>query len=80
MKINAIKSLVENHSLSTLQEQIEHLENEAEPTVEIEGTDEGEKFTHVLGAIWIHEQMLENSTDFKTELRNFTQRVRGSIS
>ena len=80
MNISAIKKLVESHDLVTLQQLQNELEEEKELSHEVEGEDEGEKLTHLLGAIWIKEQMFEKASDFKTELRNFTSRVRGSMS
>jgi hypothetical protein len=47
---------------------------------EVEGSDEGEKLTHILAAIWILEQMESTRVDFKTALREYTQKVRESIS
>jgi hypothetical protein len=80
MKIDAIKKLVENHDLEMLQQLQNQLEEEQPLSHEVDGEDEGEKLTHLLGAIWVKEQMAANGTEFKTELRNFTSRVRGSIS
>lgn len=80
MNISAIKQLVDNHDLVTLQMLQSELEEEKPLSHEVIGEDEGEQLTHLLGAIWIKEQMFENGTDYKTELRNFTSRVRGSIS
>ncbi|MGZ5282053.1 MAG: DUF6952 family protein [Bacteroidia bacterium] len=80
MNISAIKKLVDNHDLATLQQLQNELEEEQPLSHDVEGEDEGEKLTHLLGAIWIKEQMAANGTDYKTELRNFTSRVRGSIS
>lgn len=80
MKIPAIKSLVEEHTLENLHEMQHCLENEIELHHHVEGEDEGEKLTHVLAAIWIKTEMAAKSSDFKTELRNFTSKVRNSIS
>ena len=80
MKINAIKDLVENHSKETIEELTRQLENGEPLSHEVGGDDEGEQLTHLLGASWIMQQIEEKGTDFKTELRNFTARVRGSIS
>lgn len=80
MKINAIKKLVEEYDLTQLQSLVDKLENEQPLDMPVEGEDEGEQLTHLLGAIWIKEQMQLNGTDYKTELRNFTGRVRGSMA
>jgi hypothetical protein len=54
--------------------------NELAPSIAIEGKDEGEQLTHVLAAIQILEDVRDNSIDVRTALRNYTQRVRNSIS
>jgi hypothetical protein len=80
MKIPVIKKLVEEVSLENLQKSEEQILN-GEPTIiEIEGDDEGEQLTHVLAAIFILEDMKINHNDFRTSLRNYSQKVRKSIS
>jgi hypothetical protein len=80
MKVPVIKKIIETYNLTELNKAQESLENEQMPEIEIEGEDEGEQLTHVLAGIWILEQVEANNTDIKTELRNYTQRVRNSIS
>ncbi|WP_205501238.1 DUF6952 family protein [Rufibacter psychrotolerans] len=80
MKIPAIKKLVETQTIERLREAEEQLINEETPAFEIDGEDEGEKLTHVFGAIWILNHMQDHGSDFKTALREFTQKVRVSIS
>ena len=80
MKIPAIKKLVETQSIEALREAEEQLINEEIPAFEIEGADEGEQLTHVFGAIWILNHMGDHNVDFKTALREFTQKVRISIN
>ncbi|GGK89368.1 hypothetical protein ACD591_18445 [Rufibacter glacialis] len=80
MKIPAIKKLVETQTIEALREAEEQLINEETPAFEIEGADEGEQLTHVFGAIWILNHMQDHNADFKTALREFTQKVRVSIS
>ena len=80
MKINAIKDLVENYELSEIETLTNQLENGEVLSQAVGGEDEGEQLTHLLGAAWIVQQMQQNGTDFKTEIRNFSARVRGSIS
>ncbi len=53
---------------------------EQELQIEVEGEDEGEQLTHVLAAVWILNQMHHQQVDFKTALREYTQKVRTSIS
>jgi len=80
MKIPVIKKLVENHSLEALRQAEAALANEETPAIDIQGEDEGEKLTHAFAAMYIHEQMEKEGIDFKTALRQYTQKVRVSIS
>ncbi len=80
MKLGAIKDLVENMDLTTLRILQDDLENERQLSHPVPGEGAGEQLTHLMAAIWIREQMETKGTDLKTELRNFTARVRDSIS
>lgn len=80
MKIPTIKKLAEAHSLAELKAAEEALYNEETPAVEIPGEDEGEQLTHVLAAVYIKEHMAEHGSDLKTALREYTVKVRNSIS
>lgn len=80
MKIPAIRKLASDYDLETLKKLEEEIENGKKPHQPVDGDDEGDQLTHVSGAIWVKEQMASNNSDLKTELRNFSKRVRGSIS
>ena len=80
MKIPAIKLLVENHTIEELQQAENNLLNEKPLAIEVKGDDEGEQLTHILAAIWIKHQMSEQNVEFTAALRQYTQRVRVSIS
>ena len=80
MQIAIIKQLAETHTTAELVEAEQALMNEQSPAIPVEGKDEGEQLTHVLAAIEIHNDMEKNKMDFRTALRNYTQRVRNSIS
>jgi hypothetical protein len=80
MKIPAIKRLVESQTLHTLLEAEEALLDERQPDFEVEGEDEGEQLTHVFAAIFILNHMQDHNTDFTTALREYTKKVRVSIS
>lgn len=80
MQIPVIKHLSESYNLEQLKAAEEALMNELTPSIAIEGKDEGEQLTHVLAAIQILEDVRDNSIDVRTALRNYTQRVRNSIS
>lgn len=79
MKVPAIRKLLKV-DIELLRKAEEDLALEQTPEIEIEGADEGEKLTHVFGAIWIKEQMASGEMDEKTALRAFTQKVRSSIN
>lgn len=80
MKIAIIKSLAESHSLDELRAAEQSLLEEQAPAIKVEGDDEGEQLTHVLAAIAIKEDMTKTGCDLKTAVRNYSQRVRKSIS
>lgn len=79
MQIPIIKKLVESYSLIQLKDAEDAMMEEQKPAIEIEGKDEGECLTHVLASIYIKEKM-EQGTAFNQALRDFSQRVRNSIS
>ncbi|MHA6248531.1 DUF6952 family protein [Pontibacter sp. CAU 1760] len=80
MKIPAIKKLVETYTLQELMTAEEAIVEEQQPAIEVAGEDEGEQLTHVLAAVWILNDMEDNGSDFKTALREYTKKVRVSIS
>lgn len=80
MKVPCIKHLVETQSIGSLREAEEQLINEEKTAFEIEGDDEGEKLTHVFAAIWILNHMNDTGAAFPAALREFTKKVRVSIS
>jgi hypothetical protein len=80
MKIPVIKQLVEAHSVQELRAAEDALLDEQTPAIEIPGDDEGEQLTHVLAAVWIHHYMDEHAVVFPVALREYTKKVRVSIS
>jgi hypothetical protein len=80
MQIPIIKKLVEAYSLSQLNDAEAAMMDEQKPAIEVEGKDEGECLTHVLAAIYIKDKMENHATPFNQALRDFSQRVRNSIS
>ena len=79
MKIPVIKKLVERYSLEELQAAEAALAEEQNPEIDIDGEDEGEKLTHAFAAMWIKEKVNEGM-EFKVALREYTNKVRESIS
>jgi hypothetical protein len=80
MKMPVIKRLVETQSLDSLVAAEQAILEEQTPAFEVEGEDEGEQLTHVFAAIFIINHMQDNGSDFKTALREYTAKVRVSIS
>jgi hypothetical protein len=80
MKIASIKKLVEHYKLVDLHLAEQQLENGETLTIDVEGDDEGEQFTHVLGAIDILTRVESEQKEVNVALREFTQRVRNSIN
>lgn len=80
MKIPAIKKLVETQNLDTLRAAEDALLDEQQPAIEVEGADEGEQLTHVFAAIWILNHMQDTGAEFPAALREYTKKVRVSIS
>lgn len=80
MQLPVIKKLSETYTLEQLRQAEAAILNEQAPSIEVEGKDESEKLTHVLAAINILQDMQKNHIDYRTALRNYSQRVRNSIS
>ncbi len=80
MKLPVIKQLVELYTLEQLQQAEEQLSNEQPIAIQVDGDDEGEQLTHILGAIDVLERVKNENKDKSTALREFFQRVRNSIS
>lgn len=80
MKLPVIKKLVNEYSIEQLNDAENAILEEQQPKIEIEGEDEGEKLTHVMAAIWIQREMTENNIPLAKAVRNYSQKVRISIS
>jgi hypothetical protein len=80
MKLPSIKYLVETYSIEELQLAEQNLLDEKPISIDVEGTDEGEQLTHILGAIDVLERVKLENKDKSIALREFFQRVRNSIS
>lgn len=80
MNIQSIKKLVEQHDRESLELAETHLLDELAPKIEVEGADEGEQLTHVLAALWVQAYMHKHGGDVMTAIREYTKRVRTSIS
>lgn len=79
MKIATVKKLIESYSIEEISLAELALSEGEIPAIEVEGEDEGEQLTHVFAAKYIMEKMAEGM-EYKLALREFTQKVRSSIS
>ena len=80
MKLPVIKKLVETYTLEQCEEAEQQMLEGLEPGIEVEGKDEGERLTHVLGAIEILKTIKSENKDQRIAVREFFERVRNSIS
>ena len=80
MKIPVIKQLVETYSLVELRAAEDALLDEQPPAIAVSGDDEGERLTHILAAVWIHGYLVAHDGAFPEALREYSKKVRTSIS
>ena len=80
MKIPVIKQLVEQYGIEQLEEAEQAILEEQTPKIQIEGKDEGEQLTHAMAALEILRDVRQSGVTVTEALRNYTQRVRKSIS
>ncbi len=80
MQIPVIKKIVSEYSVEQLKQAEEDLMEEKPLAIEIEGEDEGEQLTHILAAIWVKEEMEKEGVNVGKAIRNYTVKVRNSIS
>lgn len=80
MDLPIVKKLVELHTAEELKAAEAALYDEKPLPFEVEGKDEGEQLTHILAAIWIHEDMAQRGVKMAESLRDYTRKVRTSIS
>lgn len=80
MKIPVIKQMADTYSIDQLNDAETMLMNEERLQIEVEGDDLGEQLTHIIAAREIKVQMVNEGLDLNGALRNYTKRVRNSIS
>jgi hypothetical protein len=80
MQVPVIKKIVADYELEQLQAAEDALLEEQAPSIEIEGEDEGEQLTHVIAAIWVKKYMEKEGVPLGKAVREYTVRVRNSIS
>jgi hypothetical protein len=79
MRPTEIRHLAEKYSLEALKAAEEKLLADETLPIEVGGEDSGEKLTHVLGAIYILEEVNKGIKP-NVALRAFIERVRNSIN
>lgn len=80
MKVPVIKKIAATYTMADLEAAEQAILNEEAPLIPIEGDDEGERLTHILAAREILIQMKNEGIDLNKAMRNYSQRVRNSIS
>lgn len=80
MKILAVKDLVEIYDDVQLAAMEESIMKGLEPDKPIPGDDEGEQLTHILAARWVMQTVQATGCDVMTAIRQYSQRVRKSLS
>lgn len=80
MKIPEIKRLVSAHTIAELSAAEEAILEGQQPVIEIIGDDEGEQLTHAIAAREVLASIEEENLSPARALRNYSQRVRNSIS
>lgn len=80
MQLSVVRQLVSDHDVATLQAAEEAILEEQKPQIQVDGVDEGEQLTHVMAAIWVLKDMEENNIPMNKAVRNYTVKVRNSIS
>lgn len=80
MQIPVIKKIADQYSIKELKKAEECLLEEAPLEIDVDGEDEGEQLTHILAAIWVKEEMEKEGINVGKAVRNYTVKVRNSIS
>ncbi|MBC7425724.1 MAG: hypothetical protein H7321_04230 [Bacteroidia bacterium] len=80
MNIADIKFLIAEYTIDDLKKAEDQLLDEQELLIEVPGKDEGEKLTHLLAAIWCKHEMNKEGWNVALAIRNYSLRVRNSIT
>lgn len=80
MNIASIKNATENYSIDQLKQAENELLEEQVLSINIEGKDEGEQLTHILAAIYCKEIMEKDGINLNQAIRQYSVKVRQSIS
>lgn len=80
MNIASIRQLADTFTKEQLQKAEASLLQEEPLPIDVPGVDEGEKLTHLIAALWVLEHKVSHDVDTMTAVREYTKRVRESIS
>ncbi len=80
MQVPVIKKIVAEYTIEQLEAAEEALLEENTPSIEVDGEDEGEQLTHVMAAIWVKRTMEREGISIGKAVREYTVKVRNSIS
>ncbi|MGY6562260.1 MAG: DUF6952 family protein [Luteibaculaceae bacterium] len=80
MDINEIKRLAQENTVEQLEKAEGAMYEEQTPEITVNGKDEGEMLTHILGAIFVIKHMEETGEPLPKAVRAYTGKVRKSIS
>ena len=79
MIIKEVRRMVKTYDLDTLNKAVEAMENEQTPDIEVNGADEGDQLSNLLGAIEIKEAIANGESE-RDALRAFSSRVRDILN
>ena len=71
--------MASGHELAELAAAAEAIESGKTPEIEVNGTDEGDMLSNVLGALEVRTKVDKEGEELRTALRNFAERVRDII-
>lgn len=81
MNITAVQNIITaKYTLEMLDDAEMALINEEQPTIDIEGANDGEQLTHIFAAKWIIEEMQRTGVNFEKALKAYGLKVKKSDS
>lgn len=80
MNIASIRHLADTFTRDELQHAEAALLREEALSIDVPGIDDGEKLTHLIAAQWVLRHKDTEGVDTMTAIREYTKRVRASIS
>jgi len=80
MNITVIRRLAETFDESSLLRAEADILDGNEPLIEVPGDDEGDKLTHVIGALWVTQRISSTGSDTIQALREYARKIRTSIT